>query len=219
MIIEATPLIGIPEKIEAMGLLETLKKAVNMPVFMENDVKAAAMGEYRIHGKEKKDMIFISLGTGVGAGIILDGTLRKGPRNMAEEIGYLSMDIQCTNRIDQAGWLEQNANLAALGNIMGKAPEQFDPNMEADRSAMEKISGHVALAAANLCNSLDVDTVILGGVLVELLGEPFVQRIREQVSRLTLMQAELSNYALMQPGVAGAAMIVMDRMLDTLLAE
>ncbi len=218
MVIEATPLIGIHARIEAVYLLTTLKERLGIPVFMENDVKAAAIGEYRTHGAGKKDLVYVSLGTGVGAGIILDGKLRKGLRNIAGEIGYIAQDTSIENTILTAGWLERNTNLAALKGMVGDL-DQLDLNDDIVLKSIEKVAGHIGLATANLCNTLDIDTVILGGVLVELLGDALTDRICTNINKLSLMPIQTVSSALQQPGIKGAAHIVMDHMLDSLLAE
>jgi len=70
-----------------------LAKALGVPVGLENDVRAAAIGlrERRVLG-DVEDFAYVSVGTGIAAGIVLDGRLRRGPRGMAGEIGHVVIE-------------------------------------------------------------------------------------------------------------------------------
>jgi glucokinase len=70
-----------------------LSGALGVPVALENDVRAAAAGlrERRVLG-EVEDFAYLSVGTGISAGIVLDGRVRRGPRGMAGEIGHIVVD-------------------------------------------------------------------------------------------------------------------------------
>ena len=74
-------------------LRQMLSERLNMPVSMEHDAKSAALGEfYYGAGRNEKNMIFVVVGTGVGAAIIMDGQLIRGVKNFAGEIGHATVD-------------------------------------------------------------------------------------------------------------------------------
>lgn len=76
-----------------VDMVSPIKNHLNVPVFIENDVRVAALGERRFGaGKGKKYMIFIALGTGIGSGIIINGELFRGSIGGGGEIGHMVID-------------------------------------------------------------------------------------------------------------------------------
>jgi glucokinase len=73
-------------------LKQQIERAVGVPVVIENDANAAAWGEYRFGaGKGKNDLIMVTVGTGIGGGIIMDGRVARGANGVAAEIGHLRL--------------------------------------------------------------------------------------------------------------------------------
>jgi predicted NBD/HSP70 family sugar kinase len=218
MVIEATPLIGLATRFAARGLLDKLEHDLAIPVFIENDVKAASLGEYRSRGSGLRDLLYVSLGTGFAAGIILNGVLRKGPRNIAGEIGYLINREPRTNSLDRPGALEQEVNISFIERKLGLSWEV----VTADSSMRDTISAlivtPVAVAIANLCITLDIDCVVLGGVLTEYLGANFITMVHAQVRRMVIMDVQVSATVHREPGIVGAAHLVISSTLDSLLS-
>jgi len=97
-------------------LKATLESQVGLPVVVENDANAAAWGEYRFGGDDiPLDMVCVTVGTGIGGGLILGGNLYRGAHGVAAEIGHLSVEPSgrlcgCGNR----GCWEQYASGNAL---------------------------------------------------------------------------------------------------------
>jgi glucokinase len=80
-------------------LKERLEEQFHYPIFVDNDVNLAALGEHWFGaGKDVQNMILLSIGTGVGAGLIIDGMLYRGHSQAAGEIGYLIPNTQSLNR-------------------------------------------------------------------------------------------------------------------------
>lgn len=85
-------------------LKEDLTKKIGSPVFICNDVKAAALGEWKFGaGKGYKDLVCVFVGTGIGGGIVSNGVLLEGDNNTAGEIGHITIDIHgpkchCNNK-------------------------------------------------------------------------------------------------------------------------
>ena len=76
-----------------LPLKELLERPLALPVFIENDANAAALGEQaRGAGKGIGSMILLTLGTGVGGGIVLGGRIWQGADGMAGEIGHITVD-------------------------------------------------------------------------------------------------------------------------------
>jgi glucokinase len=76
-----------------VNVVKNLRKTFRLPIFIENDANAAAMGE-AMHGvaRKCKDFLFVIWGTGVGGGIILDGKIYRGPHGGAGEVGHVTID-------------------------------------------------------------------------------------------------------------------------------
>ncbi|MBW7882595.1 MAG: ROK family protein, partial [Caldilineaceae bacterium] len=74
-------------------LRQLLEERLGVPVALEHDAKAAALGDYYFGaGRGERSMVYIVVGTGVGAAIILDGQLYRGAHNSAGEIGHTTLD-------------------------------------------------------------------------------------------------------------------------------
>ena len=76
-------------------LKKDLEKKLAIPVFLENDVNLIALGEWRYGaGRDVRNMVCMTLGTGVGSGLILDGQLYRGPGFAAGELGHMPLNEQ-----------------------------------------------------------------------------------------------------------------------------
>jgi glucokinase len=163
------------------GLLE---RGTGIPCLVENDTNLAAVGEYwRGAAQGVGSFIFIALGTGVGAGIFVNGRLHRGAQWSAGEIGYLGvsgrkrtpMKVRELGQLEQAiggGGIEEEWRrvLARTGNgtkVEGlKASQIFDLAAEGDRAAGEVVrytSGILADAIADISLLLNPEVVVLGG--------------------------------------------------------
>jgi glucokinase len=178
-------------------------------VTLENDVRAAVLGERRRGaGRPFRNFIGVFVGTGVGGGIVLDGTLREG-LGAAGEIGHTVVKDRgrkcgCGRR----GCLEAYAGRASMEATArrwvekkGRSTILFDLMKEKGRdrltsgviaAALEKDDGMakrliddavwaLGLALASTQNLLDLEAIIVGGGLGDRLGQPFVDRIAESM--------------------------------------
>ena len=100
------PLSGIRIGETPANTLNRFSEVMGLPVYCFNDVNAAATGEYVLRKLQKDDLVYISAGAGIGAGIILDGELRTGSHFAAGEIGHLVFDPGFTTDIQEPGWFE-----------------------------------------------------------------------------------------------------------------
>jgi len=174
-------------------------------VVVDNDVNASALAEHRLGGgRAFDDLLVVFVGSGVGAGLILDGQLRRGPHGAAGEIGHMVVVrdgelCPCGRR----GCVEAYAGRVALERVAraaaaaGRPTELLAIQQRAGRPRMtsgvfataleagdplahELIEGAVrALGAgiASAVNLLDVQAVLIGGGLGDRLGEGFVRRV------------------------------------------
>lgn len=186
-----------------------LRRALGAPVVVENDVNLAILGErWRGAARGHDTCAFITLGTGIGAGILVDGELHRGHHFLAGEVGLMCMGPQYADRdFGTRGCLETLAGLKALsarwpgaarhaGN--GWIAELFEAAERGDRKAhriVEEVATLVGMATANLSVVLDPSLIVLGGALVAQ-GEPLVRKVRRIVGRILPTPAEIVISAL-----------------------
>ena len=182
-----------------LGIGETVPLAVlvardlgDVAVHLENDLNCAALGAAQLSGRADSDLAFLALGTGLAAGLLLDGTLRRGAHRAAGEIGHLvyvpdGRPCPCGQR----GCLEQYASGSALAAQWPTSPDVpapialFDAADDGDRRAIavrDEFVAAVAAAVRILVLTCDVRRVVLGGGVSEL-GERLAAPVRAQLDR------------------------------------
>lgn len=214
-----------------------IEKEVGIPFFIDNDANVAALGERWVGaGANNPDVVFVTLGTGVGGGVIADGNLIHGVAGAGGEIGHMIVDPEngftctCGNK----GCLETVASATGVVRVARQLAEQYEGSSaikaaidngdtvtskdifiaaeDGDKfanSVVERVSRYLGLAAANISNILNPDSVVIGGG-VSAAGEflrshvekYFVTFAFPQVKKSTKIKiAELGNDA----GIIGAA--------------
>ncbi|NNH05341.1 ROK family protein, partial [Microbacterium ulmi] len=106
--------------VDALDLAAAVEPALGVPVRVENDVKAAAVGAYALHGGSGA-MAYLNIGTGVAAGIVIDGRLWRGAHGTAGEVGHVPIDPRgplC--RCGQRGCIESFAGGGAIAQRWGR---------------------------------------------------------------------------------------------------
>ena len=155
-----------------------------IPCKVLNDANAAALGEQRLGGgKGFESVLFVALGTGVGAGVVLDGKLRVGARGTAGELGHLCWDptdtaAQCT--CGHIGCLEQYCSATGIVRLAGQAgvtgmscKQVMDAAAAGDKTleaVVDKACDILGWGIASACAIVDPAAVVLGGG-VALAGE------------------------------------------------
>jgi len=191
---------------DGVDLGPTVSGALGVQVVVDNDVRAATVGEHqRGAGRPFRDMLGVFVGTGVGGGLILDGELRRG-HGSAGEIGHTVVRVggrRC--RCGRRGCLEAYAGSHSINDTArrrrdsGARTSLFDIAQRKGRShitsdvladafeagdelAVALIGEAVdalGVALGSAQNLLDLDAIVLGGGLTDELGEPFVRRVEE----------------------------------------
>lgn len=129
---------------------DMIREYIDKPVNLENDANAAAYGEYIINGKGAKNYVFITLGTGVGGGIIINEKIYRGFNGAGAELGHITLQMdgeQCS--CGKKGCWEAYASVTALIRQTKKSMEE-NPNSLMHKIAEEegKVSGRTAFDAA-----------------------------------------------------------------------
>ncbi|AJY76895.1 ROK family transcriptional regulator [Paenibacillus beijingensis] len=159
------------------------------PVFFNNDVNCAALGErWRGSGDNADDVVFIAIGTGVGSAIIAKGELIEGHSSTAGEIGYFITPEEIRNRVvnrpDEFGTFENKTSGTALGKSGYSAEELFERSVQGDPKAEAWVKDFViemSAAIANIASLLNPEKVIIGGGVSESLGS-VIDGIKKRVS-------------------------------------
>lgn len=226
-IVEFAPLVGITDKKNYSYLVDRLSKEIGLPVLIENDANAAVIGEFVTRKLDAdSDLLYVSLGTGLGAGIILNGKLRRGKRNFAGEIGYMVFDKDYITSKSKGGWMETLVNFNALQQKWGDFDklELIQNSKEVKLSKdyyllIDFVASNLALSIANILNILDIDKVVIGGISTEILGKPLIESVQEYLNKLCLFNVTCEFQQCSEASVIGAASIVMDMKLNELLIE
>lgn len=150
--------------------------ATRTPVRVCNDVNAAALGVWALLGGMSPAFAYLNLGTGLAAGVVLDGRLWEGARGLAGEIGYVSADPHGPTHVDGLpGALEAYASgsgvVARWGVEGATAVDVFEAAAAGDARAIEIRDGvyfGAASAVRVLALAYGTDTIVLGGGLTGL---------------------------------------------------
>lgn len=164
---------------------------LGVPVTVENDLNAAALGASRVLGMPG-DLAVLALGTGVAAGLLLDGRLRRGRHGAAGEIGHLTYrEDGAACPCGQRGCLERYASGAAL-DVAWPVPagrhaaaEVFAAATRGEERAVEvrdRFADAVAHAVRLLVLTCDVDHVLIAGGVAEV-GAPLLEAVRAALRR------------------------------------
>lgn len=214
--------IGMPGQVAAGG--EVVTHAVNLgidlldlgrsvggilgaPVRAENDVKAAALGAYALHGSPHGaggSMAYLNLGTGIAAGFVKDGALWRGAHGTAGEVGHISVDPNgplC--KCGQRGCIEAFCGGGAIAERWARPAvlpvlDVFDAADAGDAGALSLRAGlahGVAAAIRVIVLSTDVETVVLGGG-VTALGDRMLSLVEDDLAAAAAASPFLSSLRL-----------------------
>ncbi|WP_368517521.1 ROK family transcriptional regulator [Rhizobium sp.] len=182
--------------VETIDLRRLLSDRMAIPVVIENDVNLAAQGErWRGHGSTSDNFAFVAVGTGIGMGIIANGSLMRGARGAAGEIAYLPLGGE---PFDPGGFtlgtLESAVGSAAMvrrysgygGRSEATVAGLFSALVAGEPAAVaviEETSRSIALAIAAIGATLDPELVIMGGSIGA--RPELVEAIRRYLPRCT----------------------------------
>jgi predicted NBD/HSP70 family sugar kinase len=182
---QGTGLLRLAENVaglEGRAFAAELQSALDLPVRLENDVNLAALGEqWRGVARGVDDFVFLSIGTGVGAGVVLGGELHRGRHGAAGEIDYALIAF---DGVDPAA--EKVSELAA--EVLGQAEDPrtiFGAAREGDegaRAVVAEVARRIALHIAPFGAVADVELVVLGGGIGangDLLLDPVARQLAE----------------------------------------
>ena len=232
--------IGVPGPVNGKGVVnkcvnlgwgvfsiaDELSKLTGFPVKAGNDANVAAMGEYwKGGGQGCENMVFVTLGTGVGGGIVIDGHLLHGTHGAGAEVGHMVLNPNetaicgcgkrgCVEQYCSATGLVRLAGLKGMENVSCK--DIFDAGKEGDKLALEVLEqyyDYMGQFLGSLCSVVDPEVVVLGGgvtkagnILLQGVEPYFRKYVFHGVENISFMLASLGNDA----GAYGAFKLALD---------
>ncbi|MFD1736540.1 ROK family glucokinase [Bacillus salitolerans] len=220
-------------------LKRLLEEATDLPVFVDNDANLAALGEmWRGAGEGADNLICVTLGTGVGGGIITNGQIIHGVNGAGGEIGHITSIAEggahcncgktgCLETIASATGIVrialeyiqkgQSSELSKVleANGLLSAKDVFEAVKNNDtvaKDVINTIAFHLGLAIANLSNGINPEKIVIGGG-VSKAGEILLQPVKEYFSKFTFPRVRIGaeiKIAILgnDAGVIGGAWLV-----------
>jgi glucokinase len=221
-------------------LSEALESELNLPCILENDANAAAIGEnWRGASKDCKNSILVTLGTGVGGGIIIDGQILRGVSGTAGEIGHICVEpLGAPCGCGARGCVEQYASATAVVRLARKIIKEFpeselgekanfssleiyEAGTRGDELALEVFRQqgfYLGIMLAGLINVLNPEIIVIGGGAAagwDLFVPQTIAEIRERAYRepleiVKIVRADLGDDA----GILGVARLAFEKISE-----
>lgn len=224
--------------LEGFPLADSLEEKLNLKVILENDANAAAIGESWVGAsKDFQDSIMLTLGTGVGSGIIIDGNILRGVDGMAGEIGHICLEPTGNPcGCGSCGCLEQFTSATAVTRQTNELKSQFPNSIlnentcftsadvyhagkAGDELALEvfrRVGYYLGVALSGLINTLNPEVIVIGGG-VALGWDLFISHAQKEINahahrvsveRVKILPAKLEDDA----GILGVAKLGFEAM-------
>ena len=156
-------------------IVEWLQNRLNVPAFLQNDANACALAEWQFGaGRGCKNMVFLTFGTGMGAGLILDGRLYAGTNDMAGEVGHVRLEPDGPEGYGKRGSFEgfcsgggirQLAQMELGKDLSCKQLCELADAGDADaRRVLEKSADYLGRALAVLIDILNPERIVIGSI-------------------------------------------------------
>jgi glucokinase len=226
--------------LEEIDFKQEMAKRLGVRVEIDNDANAACLAETRIGAaRGSRHVVMLTLGTGVGGGLVLDGELYRGSYGTAAELGHMSIDEDgppcqghCTNRGCLEVLCSATGILAAANRIADERPhgglagarsagEDLDAHFVIDRAkegdteardVFRIVGRHLGVGIANYVNIFNPELVVIGGG-ISAAGELLLEPAREEYQRRALRSSSSARVVAAElgndAGVLGAAALVL----------
>lgn len=219
---------------------EAIEREIGIPIFIDNDANVAALGEkWRGAGADDRDVVFVTLGTGVGGGIIAEGNLIHGTAGSGGEIGHMTVEpggFDCT--CGGKGCLETVASATGVVKLARKHAEEyagnsqlkfiiddgqeitskmiFDLAKEGDELAVlvvDRAAYYLGLACSHIGNLLNPAYIVIGGG-VSAAGEYLLDQVRTYFTEFSFPNVKKTTHIKLaalgnDAGIVGAAYLAL----------
>lgn len=220
---------------DGFDIVQRLRTAFAVPVYVENDANIMALGEHAHAWKDVADLLYVKFATGVGLGIILDGQIRRGAQGSAGDIGHVRVPGGPPNlcHCGGTGCLEAVIGVPALLDQLAKAGLTATSGADlvalvrsGDKTAIQvmrdagRTAGEVLAGVVSLLNP---SVIAVGGILAQA-HEQLIAGIRESVYAKSLPLATqnlliTASIAGPRAGIIGASTLVCDQILSPAAIE
>ncbi|WP_425955286.1 ROK family protein [Xylanimonas sp. McL0601] len=229
-------------------LAERLRQASHLPVVVDNDATASAVGELWTGGaRGSTAFAALYMATGIGSGTVVDGVPYRGASLSVGEIGHVCVELDgpecwcgnsgCIEAVAGPGAVVAEARAAGLQvrdsglTVVEAFAEVVKLARRGDRTAkriVQRSAEHLAVAAQTLCSLMAVDLLLLTGTGFDIAGDLYLPAVRERLARSFAahegpgVRVEVSRHAQRSPAVGAAALVLQEslvpRQFNTLLA-
>ena len=190
------------------NLKEFIRKKFNVKVEVENDAKCVALAEHKLGlGKGKKNFFVLTLGTGIGGGVIIDGKLYNS-RDIGGELGSICLD-NGKKFEELAGWKAvSELTKQEFGNEL-YVSELVKMNNSKSNKVLDEISEYMGQGIGSLINIFNPEILILAGGMRNG-GEKFLDILKSKAKKYIFLPAEYKIVwsKLDEPGIIGAGLLV-----------
>ena len=206
---------------ENVELAQWVREGFNLPVKVNNDANCATLAEWHLgEGRGIENLILITLGTGVGGGLILQNRLYQGSTGTGGELGHFSINSNgiicpCGNR----GCFERYCSASALkAQLPGLSTKNIFDGVHTDKQCRQLVSDflhHLKIGLTSLANIFDPDLILLGGGISKGIV-PYIDEIRSWVKATAFpavgahLKIEFTKHH-NNSGAIGAALLDLDR--------
>jgi glucokinase len=206
---------------ESVPLAGRLKERLGVPVFIDNDVNLGTLGEFALGAaRGARDAVGIFVGTGIGGGLVLDGQLRQGWRKNAAEVGHMVILAEgpycgcgkrgCAESVASRTAIERDlrAGLKAGRKSMitdmikntpgeritsGALAEAYIAGDPLVTEVLGRSQYYLGLLISAIINLVDPEVIVMGGGVVEALGERYLEPIRPVAYQHCLNQMNIED--------------------------
>ncbi|WP_214777567.1 ROK family glucokinase [Exiguobacterium sp. s22] len=238
-VVEYSPNIGWKD----FALVSEFEQAVGLPAVLENDANTAALGEmWKGAGEGASELLAITLGTGVGGGVITNGNIVHGTAGMAGEIGHITVERDDTKAVKcgcgRLGCIETIASATGISRLALQKRKNQDTSLndlkevtardvfEAYKagdsiatSVIDEMTEYLGLTISNIANTLNPKMIVIGGG-VSKAGDALLEPLNAQFKRFALERVyESTTFKIAElendAGVIGCAWLARKHFLPT----
>ena len=231
-VVEKSPNLSL---LDGVNLAQSLKGKIAYPFFIDNDANVAALGEKVCGaGKGCQSLVFLTVGTGLGSGVILNNRIWHGAKGYGGELGHITIEPEgrrcnCGNRgcletlVSATAIVERtlrysraysSSTLFSIGEKKLTSERVYEEAVRGDslaRWVLKETGIYLGIAIANIINSLNIELVVLGGQVMnagDYILLPAKREAKRRAIKGSFASAEIKLSTLGgNAGVVGAAML------------
>ncbi|MFC5825901.1 ROK family protein [Nonomuraea insulae] len=185
-----------------------LSELLGLPVLLDNDAAAAAIGEYWLGATRSNTFACVYMASGIGGGVVLDGEVYRGASSNGVEIGHVTVDLDggpcdcgnygcLANYADPHAMIKQAVATPSLGRLrldpadpdvmtgFGRIASAAGAGDPAARALVERSARHLGTAAVTMMSLFDLDLIVLAGPSLAAAGPIYQSVVEEEVRRRT----------------------------------